>query len=99
MSKVEGTGGAREINRTHRLKQEEQGKANKTLFNFGDENSDGKVHTVARGETAFAIARKYNITIYQLAEANGWQVIKNKGNIVLKKNDRKIRRQPYENCR
>ena len=90
MSKVEGTGGAREINRTHRLKQEEQGKANKTLFNFGDENSDGKVHTVARGETAFAIARKYNITIYQLAEANGWQVIKNKGNIVLKKNGKTV---------
>ena len=90
MAKVEGTGGSREINRQLQLKKGEPAKSGKTLFNYGEEQAEKKTHTVAAKETAFAITRKYNITIYQLAEANNWQVIKNKGNIILKKNGKPV---------
>ena len=89
MAKVEGPGGSGAVNRNLKIKKEEQNSSGKALFNYGAEQAV-KTHTVSRGETAFAIARKYNITIYQLAEANGWQVIKNKGSITLKKNGKPV---------
>ncbi len=89
MSKVEGTGGSREISHNRQLKKGEQ-KSTSTLFNYGEEQSGQRSHTVSKGETAFAITRKYNITIYQLAEANGWQVTKKNGTVILKKNGKPV---------
>ena len=90
MSKVEGTGGSREINRNLQLRKGEQ-KSSKALFNYGGENTPSNTHTVSKGENAFKITRKYNITIYQLAEANGWKVVRDKkGNITLKQNGKPV---------
>ena len=89
MSRVEGTGGSKEIKYVKsKVSNDSSGKV---LFNYEQNNdSEFQSHTVSSGETAFSITRKYDITIYQLAEANGWEVVKRKNNIILKKNGKPI---------
>ncbi len=91
MSKVEGTGGSREIKRNIKLNKEQEARSNKTLFNYNESDNTQKSYTVKDDDTAFKIARKFNLTIYQLAEANGWKVVKNKNNIItLTKNGKPV---------
>ena len=73
MSRVEGTGGSKEIKYVKsKVSNDSSGKV---LFNYEQNNdSEFQSHTVSSGETAFSITRKYDITIYQLAEANGWEI-------------------------
>ncbi len=91
MSKVEGTGGSKEVKRSIKLNKGQETRSDKALFNYNENGNTQQNYTVKEGETAFKIARKFNLTIYQLAEANGWKVVKNKNNIItLTKNGKPV---------
>ena len=71
---------------THAPKKE-KAKSNTQIFNYGDNSNQPEVHTVEQKETAFSIAKKYNITIHDLAAANGWkyidkQLVDSQGNVI-----------------
>lgn len=48
--------------------------ANSDYYDYGYYSCDGHVHWVAAGESLSKIARKYSVTVYALAEANGLAV-------------------------
>ena len=93
MVSVERTVGKRETasNRPSNKSQKKQNAPK--AFNYNKETkhtSESLKYKVLAKENAFSIARKFNISIQQLAAANGWEIHKDKNGVSISSNGKPL---------